>query len=84
MMLATERIVFLTGPENSDRFIENLRTEYNIGQYRIMINRTPPCYELFHERQESKRSSLNSRLFASSRPEKIVNYINKTSNNSPK
>lgn len=29
MMLATERIVFVTGPEDSDRFIENLRTEYN-------------------------------------------------------
>ena len=75
MMLATERIVFVTGPEDSDRFIENLRTEYNTGQYRIRINRTPPCDELFHERQESKRS-LNSRLFASSRPEKIVNHIN--------
>ena len=75
MMLATERIVFVTGPEDSDRFIENLRTEYNTGQYRIRINRTPPCYELFHERLESKRS-LNSRLFASSRPEKIVNHIN--------
>ncbi|CAG9929691.1 hypothetical protein BOVA208_3945 [Bacteroides ovatus] len=83
MILATERMVFVTGPENSDRFIENLRTEYNTGQYRIRFNRTPPCYELFHECQESKRS-LNSQLFASSRPEKIVNYINKTSNNSPK
>lgn len=50
MMLATKRMVFVTGPEDS---------------------------------QESK-CSLNSRLFASSRPEKIVNYINKTSNNSPK
>ena len=54
MMLATERIVFVTGRKDSDRFIENLRTEYNTGQYRIRINRTPPCYELFHERQESK------------------------------
>lgn len=27
MMLATERIVFVTGPEDSDRFIENLRTD---------------------------------------------------------
>lgn len=61
MIPATERIVFVTGPEDSDRFIENLRTEYNTGQYRIRINRTPPCHELFHERQESKRS-LNSRL----------------------
>lgn len=83
MIPATERMVFVTGPEDSDRFIENLRTEYNTGQYRIKINRTPSCYELFHEWQESK-CSLNSRLFASSRPEKIANYINKTSNNSPK
>ena len=43
MMLATKRMVFVTGPEDS---------------------------------QESK-CSLNSRLFASSKPEKIVNYINK-------
>lgn len=75
MILATERMVFVTGPEDSDRFIENLRTEYNTVQYRIKINRIPPRYELFHEWQESKRS-LNSRLFASSRPERIVNHIN--------
>lgn len=29
MMLATKRMVSVTGPEDSDRFIENLRTEYN-------------------------------------------------------
>ncbi len=74
-MLATERMVFVTGPEDSGKFIENLRTEYNTGQYRIRIDRTLPCYELFHERQESNHS-LNSRLFTSSRPERIVNYIN--------
>ena len=50
MMLATKRMVFVTGPEDS---------------------------------QESK-CSLNSRLFSSSKQEKIVNYINKTSNNSQK
>ena len=32
MMLATERIVFVTGPEDSDRFIENLRTEPASGR----------------------------------------------------
>ena len=42
MMLATKRMVFVTGPEDS---------------------------------QESK-CSLNSRLFTSSRPERIVNHIN--------
>ena len=68
-------MVFVTGPEDSGKFIENLRTEYNTGQYRIRTDCTPPCYELFHEWQESKRS-LNSRLFASRNPEKIVNYIN--------
>ena len=75
MIPATKRMMFVTCPEDSDRFIENLRTEYNTGQYRIRLNRTPPCYKLFHEWQESKRS-LNSRLSASSRLERIVNHIN--------
>ena len=35
MMLATKRMVFVTGPEDSDRFIENLRTEYNLSLIHI-------------------------------------------------
>lgn len=77
MILTTDRMVFVTDPEDSDKHIENLRTEYNTNQYRIKIDRTlnPPYYELFHEWKEDKRI-LNDRLFASGKPEKIINYIN--------
>lgn len=77
MILATERMVFVTDPEDSDKFIENLRTEYNTNQYRIRIDRTfkAPYYELFHEWKEGKRN-LNRELFASSKLKKIINYIN--------
>lgn len=78
MILTTEKMIFVTDPEDSNRCIENLRTEYNTNRYRIKIDRTlnPPYYELFHEWKEGKRV-FNDRLFASSRQEKIVNYINK-------
>lgn len=77
MILATERMVFVTDSEDSDEYIENLRTEFNTNQYLIKIDRTlkPPYYELFHEWKERKRN-LNNRLFASSKLQKIVNYIN--------
>lgn len=77
MILTTERMVFVTDPEDSGKFIENLRTEYNTNQYRIAIDRTlkPPYYELFHEWKEGKRM-LHNRLFASGNPEKIIHFIN--------
>ena len=75
--LPTDKMVFVTNQDNSDEYIENLITEYGTNQYRIKIDRTlsPPYYQLFHEWKEGKRQ-LNNCLFASSKLEKIVNYIN--------
>ena len=77
MILTTDKMVFVTNQDNSDEYIENLITEYGTNQYRIKIDRTlsPPYYQLFHEWKEGKRQ-LNNCLFASSKFEKIVNYIN--------
>lgn len=77
MILTTDKVVFVTNQDNSDEYIENLITEYGTNQYRIKIDRTlsPPYYQLFHEWKEGKRQ-LNNCLFASSKLEKIVNYIN--------
>lgn len=77
MILTTDKMVFVTNQDNSDEYIENLITEYGTNQYRIKIDRTlsPPYYQLFHEWKEVKRQ-LNNCLFASSKLEKIVNYIN--------
>lgn len=77
MILTTDKMVFVTNQDNSDEYIENLITEYGTNQYRIKIDRTlsPPYYQLFHEWKEGKRQ-LNNCLFASSKLEKVVNYIN--------
>lgn len=77
MILTTDKMVFVTNQDNSDEYIENLITEYGTNQYRIKIDRTlsPPYYQLFHEWKEGKRQ-LNNCLFASSKLEKIVNYMN--------
>ena len=77
MILTTDKMVFVTNQDNSDEYIENLITEYGTNQYRIKIDRTlsPPYYQLIHEWKEGKRQ-LNNCLFASSKLEKIVNYIN--------
>ena len=77
MILSTDKMVFVTDSEDSDEYIENLRTEYATNWYCIQINKTlnPPYYQLFHEWKEGKRK-LNNRLFASSKLEKIVNCIN--------
>ena len=77
MILTTDKMVFVTNQDNSDEYIENLITEYGTNQYRIKIDRTlsPPYYQLFPEWKEGKRQ-LNNCLFASSKLEKIVNYIN--------
>lgn len=76
MILTTGKIVFVTDSDDSDCYIENLRTEYNTNLYCIKIDRTlkPSYYQLFHEWKEGKRK-LNRRLFASSKLEKITNYI---------
>ena len=78
MILTTDKMVFVTNKDNSDEYIENIITEYGTNQYIIKIDRTlnPPYYQLFHEWKEGKRQ-LSNCLFASSKLEKIVNYINK-------
>lgn len=60
-------MLFVTDPEELDRRIANLRTEYNTNQYRIKIDRAfiSPYYELFYEWKEGKRI-FNNLLFASS------------------
>ena len=77
MILTTDKMVFVTDRDKSDKYIETLITEYGTNQYRIQIDRTliPPYYQLFHEWKEGKRQ-LNNCLFASSKLEKVVNYIN--------
>lgn len=77
MILTTKKMVFVTDPDDKDKYIGNLRTEYNTNQYRIKIDRTfnAPYYELFYEWKEGKRT-FNENLFASSKLEKIVNFIN--------
>ncbi len=78
MILTTDKMVFVTDQDDSDGYIENLRTEYGTNQYRIKIDRTlnPPYYELFHEWREGKRV-INDLLSASSKLENIIFYINK-------
>lgn len=76
MILTTKKMVFVTDPEDSNEYIENLRTEYNTNQYRISIDRTlkPPYYELFQEWKEGKRK-LHTLLFSSCKIEKVTNYL---------
>lgn len=77
MILTTDKMAFVTDQDDSDEYIENLRTEYGANQYLIKIDRTlsPPHYQLFHEWKEGKRK-LNRELFSSGKLGKIVNYIN--------
>ena len=66
MILTTDKMAFVTDQDNSDKYIEELITEYGTNQYRIKINRTlsPPYYQLFYEWKEGKRK-LNRELFSS-------------------
>ena len=45
MILATDKMVFVTDQDNSNEYIESLITEYGTNQYCIKIDRTlnPPC-----------------------------------------
>ena len=40
MILTTDKMAFVTDQDNSDKYIEELITEYGTNQYRIKINRT--------------------------------------------
>ena len=78
MILTTNKMMFVTDQNDSSNNIENLITEYGTNQYRIKIDRTlhPPYFELFHEWIDGKRRR-SVLLFASSKLDKIVYYINK-------
>lgn len=78
MILTTDKMIFVTNQNDSSDNIENLITEYGTNQYRIKIDRTlnPPYFELFHEWIDGKRR-MSALLFASSKLDKIVYYINK-------
>lgn len=77
MILTIKKMVFVTDPEDSDKSIENLRTEYNTNQYCLKIDKTlkPPYYQLFHEYKDGKRI-LHSEIFSSSKLEKMVKFLN--------
>lgn len=77
MILTTDKMVFVTDQDDSGGYIETLRTEHGTNQYHIKIDRTlkPPYCELFHDWREGKRM-INDLLFASSKLDKIVSYIN--------
>lgn len=78
MLLRTNKMLFVTDSEESDEYIEVLRTEYNTCIYVLKLYRDQarsPFYYLFQEYKEGKRT-LRKELFASSKIDKIINYIN--------
>ena len=82
MIIRTDKMLFITDPDNSDKSIENLLTEHDTQVYRIKIDRTmwSPWYQLFRGRKEGKRQ-LWEELFCSSKLEKIVKFINENFKN---
>lgn len=70
-------MLFVTDSETSDKHIEYLLTEYNTESYMVSIDRTmsSPYYTLFRVWKEGKRM-LNDRLFATSKIDKLVKYVN--------
>lgn len=80
MILKADKMLFVTDPEESDDYIEVLRTEYNTQSYVLKAYKdlpsSRPFYYLFLEYKEGKRT-LRKELFASSKIEKIINYIAK-------
>lgn len=76
MILQAKKMVFVTDPDESNSYIEFLRTEYCTNQYVIKIDQTmkPSYYQLFHVWKEGKRT-LTRHLFSSSKLDKIVEYI---------
>lgn len=77
MILRTNKMLFVTDSETSDKHIEHLLTEYNTESYMVSIDRTmsSPYYTLFRVWKEGKRM-LNDRLFATSKIDKLVKYVN--------
>lgn len=73
--------VFFFDDDASNEYIFKYVTEMNTQTYVISQDNTlkPPYYELYRvwkERVNGKKRELNERLFASSRLEKIIDFIN--------
>lgn len=68
--------VFVLDPEESDKILRYV-TEIGLQTWVIKVDNTlrPPYYEFFREWKEGKRI-LNERLFATSKPDKMINFIN--------
>lgn len=69
--------VFVLDPEESDGKILRYATEIGMQTWVIKVDNTlhPPYYEFFREWKERKRI-LCERIFATSKPEKMINFIN--------
>lgn len=69
--------VFVLDPEESDKYFSRYVTEIGMQTWVIKVDKTlhPPYYEFYREWKEGKRK-LHERLFATSKPEKMINFIN--------
>lgn len=76
MLIKTNKMLFVTDSDDSGEYTEVLRSEFGINCYKIIIDRTTHCeyFQLFHEFKSGKRL-LHKELFASSKLEKIVRFI---------
>lgn len=82
MIVNVGGIIFVTSYKESDKYIEVLRAEHDLNNFRITINRTlkPVQYELYldYELFENDRyRKFSQNLFGSRKLEKIANYISK-------
>lgn len=79
MILKTNKMLFVTFPEDSSNYIEHLRTEYNTDIYLIKVDRTEGThrsfYDLFRMHKNGKQE-LHEHLFSTSKIDKLVRYIN--------
>jgi|GluameStandDraft_1065615.scaffolds.fasta_scaffold01004_29 hypothetical protein len=69
--------VFVLDPEESCQHISRYVTEIGMQTWVIRADNTlhPPYYEFYREWKEGKRI-LHERLFATSKIEKMINFIN--------
>lgn len=74
--------VFVKDDDNSDKYFQWYVTEIDTLTYKIercTCNGSTPFYTLFHEyreRQNGEWRTLHSRLFQSSKLEKIIDWFN--------
>lgn len=69
--------VFVLDAEDSDQYIQRYVTEINVQTWVIKVDNTlhPPYYEFYREWKERKRT-FNERLFATSKLQKLIDFIN--------